>query len=126
MEERDDRLPLDRATELGRILFTQDEDLLREAASRQQRGEAFAGVIYVHQEAASIRQCVEDLELIAGLAAPKSSLESRSWLPHDRIRVTVENGWITLEGECGRPPSSSTAATTRQCPHRRPRSSTKR
>jgi predicted nuclease of predicted toxin-antitoxin system len=30
---------LDRATELGRILFTQDSDLLREAARRQRTGE---------------------------------------------------------------------------------------
>lgn len=29
---------LDRATELGRVLFTQDDDLLREAKRRQQTG----------------------------------------------------------------------------------------
>src|SRR5262249_15917095 len=40
---------LDRATELGRVLFTQDDDLLREAKRRQQTGESFAGLIYVHQ-----------------------------------------------------------------------------
>jgi|SRR5215467_1628128 len=38
---------LDRATELGRVLFTQDDDLLREAKRRQQTGESFAGIIYV-------------------------------------------------------------------------------
>jgi osmotically-inducible protein OsmY len=31
--------------------------------------------------------------------AAVSALEARSWLPHDRIKVTVENGWITLEGD---------------------------
>jgi len=35
---------LDRATELGRVLFTQDDDLLREAKRRQQTGESFAGI----------------------------------------------------------------------------------
>ena len=40
---------LDRATALGRVLFSQDEDLLGEAARRQQGGETFAGVIYAHQ-----------------------------------------------------------------------------
>jgi hypothetical protein len=35
-------------TALGRVLFSRDEDLLREAAQRQQRGETFAGVIYAH------------------------------------------------------------------------------
>ena len=36
---------LDRATSLGRLLFTQDEDLLREARRRQQTGGKFAGVV---------------------------------------------------------------------------------
>ena len=40
---------LDRATELGRVLFSQDKDLLREADKRQKTGEIFAGVIYAHQ-----------------------------------------------------------------------------
>jgi hypothetical protein len=37
---------LDRATTLGRVLFSRDEDLIREAIRRQQAGEFFAGVIY--------------------------------------------------------------------------------
>jgi predicted nuclease of predicted toxin-antitoxin system len=37
----DDPELLDRATELGRILFSQDDDLLREAKRRQQSGELF-------------------------------------------------------------------------------------
>jgi predicted nuclease of predicted toxin-antitoxin system len=45
----DDPELLDRATELGRILFSQDDDLLREAKQRQQIGELFSGVIYAHQ-----------------------------------------------------------------------------
>lgn len=36
---------LDRALELRRVLFTQDDDLLMEASRRQRSGEAFAGVI---------------------------------------------------------------------------------
>jgi Domain of unknown function (DUF5615) len=40
-----DALLLDRATALARVLFSQDEDLLREAAQRQQQGVSFAGVI---------------------------------------------------------------------------------
>ena len=39
---------LDRTTALGRVLFTFDDDLLREGARRQQSGEEFAGVIYAH------------------------------------------------------------------------------
>lgn len=52
---------LDRATSLGRVLFTQDEDLLVEATRRQQAGIEVAGVIYAHQNAVSIGQCVLDL-----------------------------------------------------------------
>lgn len=44
-QRMDDPDLLDRATSLGRVLVTQDEDFLREAARRQQGGIAFAGVI---------------------------------------------------------------------------------
>jgi len=37
------------ASELGRVLFTQDDDLLTEATRRQHRGQPFGGVIYAHQ-----------------------------------------------------------------------------
>ncbi len=40
---------LDRATALSRVLFTQDDDLLVEAASRQRAGTHFAGIVYAHQ-----------------------------------------------------------------------------
>jgi hypothetical protein len=55
---------LDRATALGHVLFTQDEDFLAEAARRQAAGQAFAGVVYAHQRV-PIGTCVDDLELIA-------------------------------------------------------------
>jgi Domain of unknown function (DUF5615) len=48
---------LARATALGRVLFSQDEDLLREAAQRQQQGVSFAGVICAHQLKVTIGQC---------------------------------------------------------------------
>jgi hypothetical protein len=41
----DDAGMLDRATKLGRVLFSQDEDLLAEATKRQQSGLHFDGVI---------------------------------------------------------------------------------
>ena len=56
---------LDRATDLGRVLFTQDDDLLAEATRRQGSGVVFWGVIYAHQADVSIGQCVQDLEVIA-------------------------------------------------------------
>jgi hypothetical protein len=63
--ELSDPALLDRATSLGRVLFTQDDDLLVEATQRQRAGIAFEGVIYAHQQDISIGQCVVDLELIA-------------------------------------------------------------
>jgi len=63
--EVEDDILLDRVTALGYVLFTQDEDLLREAAQRQERGEIFAGVIYAHQLKVTVGQCVRDLEVIA-------------------------------------------------------------
>jgi len=56
---------LDRATALGRVLFTQDEDLLAEAHRRQSTGGTFAGIIYVYQLAMNIGGCVNDLEIAA-------------------------------------------------------------
>ena len=61
----DDPELLDRATELGRILFSQDDDLLREAKRRQQSGVLFSGVIYAHQLNITVGQYISELELIA-------------------------------------------------------------
>ncbi len=53
-----------RATVLRRLLFSQD-DLLTEAARRQRRGIAFAGVVYAHQLYITVGRCISDLETIA-------------------------------------------------------------
>jgi hypothetical protein len=60
---------LDRATTLGRILVSQDEDLLIEAEQRQQSGLAFAGVVYSHQYT-RIGLLISDLELLAKASDP--------------------------------------------------------
>lgn len=65
MAELDDERLLRRATELGRILVSQDKDLLREGAQRQRENGDFSGIIYGHQLRVTIGQMVEDLELIA-------------------------------------------------------------
>jgi predicted nuclease of predicted toxin-antitoxin system len=63
--ELDDGALLKRATELGRILVSQDEDLLCEGTRLQKEAVDFAGIIYAHQLRITIGQMVEDLELIA-------------------------------------------------------------
>jgi hypothetical protein len=59
---------LDRATALGRVLFSQDDDLLVEAHLRQQEGRAFGGVVYAHQLRITLGACLADLELLAKTA----------------------------------------------------------
>lgn len=67
---------LDRATALGRVLFTRDDDLLKEATRRQIMGAAFDGGIYAHQLHVSVGQCIHDLELLM-LAGTKDDLEGQ-------------------------------------------------
>ncbi len=72
---------LDRATELGRVLFTQDDDLLREAKRRQQMGESFGDVVYAYQLNITIGQCIGDLELIAHASEPGEWSNHTEYLP---------------------------------------------
>ena len=72
---------LDRATELGRVLFTQDDDLLTEATQRQRQRHSFSGVIYAHQLRVSIGECVRDLELIAQVGEPEDMTGQMFFLP---------------------------------------------
>ena len=79
--EMNDSELLNRASELGRVLFTQDDDLLSEAASRHKEGILFHGVIYAHQLRISIGACVNDLDLIAKVADPDDLINSVIFLP---------------------------------------------
>ncbi|MDQ3814759.1 MAG: hypothetical protein M3347_12520, partial [Armatimonadota bacterium] len=72
---------LDRATLLGRVLFSRDDDLLAEAVHRQRSGENFAGVIYAHQLRVTIGQCVRDLEFLAQVGEPKDFENQVIYLP---------------------------------------------
>jgi hypothetical protein len=65
----DDRL-LERATQLGRVLCSQDDDLLAIAHQWQHTNRSFAWLVYGHQLDLSIGQAVRDLELIAGVYDP--------------------------------------------------------
>ena len=72
---------LDRATQLGRILFTQDDDFLAEAHHRQERNIPFIGIVYAHQLRVPIGVCIRDLELIANVVKIEE-LENRvEYLP---------------------------------------------
>ncbi len=77
----DDPDLLDRATELGRALFSQDEDLLIEAAKRQRTGIPFRGVIYGPQMALSLGQCIDDLEILAKAGTAEDFANRVQYLP---------------------------------------------
>lgn len=79
--EFQDSALLDRATVLNRILFTRDDDLLREATIRQKDGILFFGVVYAHQLQVSIGTCISDLELLCNLGTPQDVLSSVFYLP---------------------------------------------
>src|SRR3954466_4713766 len=78
----DDDVLLDRATSLGRVLFSQDQDLLTIAHRRLRTGPAFAGVVYAHQLRISIGQAVRDLELIAQTLDPDDMQNRLQYIPY--------------------------------------------
>ena len=72
---------LDRASTLSRVLFTRDEDLLAETASRQNSGRTFFGLVYAHQLRVTVGHRVNDLELIGKLSLPEEMLNRVEHLP---------------------------------------------
>jgi predicted nuclease of predicted toxin-antitoxin system len=79
--ELDDDLLLERATELGRILVSQDADLLREGGRLLTEGQPFSGVVYAHQLRITIGQMVEDLALIAQATTREEWRDKIEFLP---------------------------------------------
>jgi len=77
----DDSSLLDRASQLNRVLFSQDEDLLVEAVGRQRAGVRFAGVIYAHQIRVPMARCIQDLEMIAKVCRPEDMANAIQYLP---------------------------------------------
>lgn len=63
--EVEDEDLLQRATDLGRLLFSQDQDLIRIARQWQRDGQFFVGLVFSDQQGESIGQCIEDIELLA-------------------------------------------------------------
>jgi hypothetical protein len=81
---------LERATGLGRILVSQDENLLREGARRLMDCIPFSGIIYAHQLRITIGQKVEDLVLIAEATSKKSGGDgSNTYRSDDRPNLGI-------------------------------------
>ena len=80
-DQLSDELLLKKAHELKRALFTQDDDLLEEAAKFQRKGIPFSGVIYGHQLRVTIGVCIQDLEIIVQSGEPKDLENQVVYLP---------------------------------------------
>ena len=76
----DSRL-LERSTELGRVLFSQDEDFLALATEWQRQQKPFGGVVYAHQMSAGIGTLVGDLELVLSCFAAAEMVDRVIYLP---------------------------------------------
>ncbi len=80
-EDAIDTVLLDRATELARVLFTFDDDLLVEAAHRHRLNKRFSGLIYAKLQDVSIGKCIRDLEIIATAGEPEELSDFVVYLP---------------------------------------------
>jgi len=61
----DDEPLLVRATGLGQVRFTHDDDFLAIGAEWLRTGRTFAGIVYVHQDRLSYRERIDDLTRLA-------------------------------------------------------------
>ena len=72
---------MDRALELKRVVFSQDEDFVFEGERRQREGIPFYGVIYADQNKVSIGRCIEDIQILAELEALENLVDNVKRLP---------------------------------------------
>lgn len=78
----DDARVLERATELGCVLFTHDADFLVLARDWQKQGRSFAGLVYAHQLEITVGEAIRDLELIARVLDPDEIRDRIEFIPY--------------------------------------------
>lgn len=78
----DDERILARATELGRVLFSQDRDLLAITRLWLDVGRPFSGLAYAHQRGITDGEGVRDLELLAKVYGPDDMRHRVEYLPY--------------------------------------------
>lgn len=76
-----DEIIFERANELNRVLFSQDDDFLVKATRLQIECKQFSGVIYAHKLRVSIGDCVRDLEIIAKACNYEDFINHVEYLP---------------------------------------------
>lgn len=73
---------LERAKEIDRVVFTQDDDFLVLADAWIEAERPFAGLVYAHQLAITTGQAVRDLELIAKALDPDDMRNRVEFIPY--------------------------------------------
>lgn len=79
--ELSDNAVLQRATHLGRVVFTQDIRFKALAEQWQRQNRPFAGLLFGHQLGGTIGQYVKDLELIGHASEPGEWQNTVGYLP---------------------------------------------
>ena len=77
---RDEPL-LERASALGRLLFSRDDDLLRIARRWLRERREFGGLAYAHQRHSDYGRLIADLELIARAHEPHEVVNQIFYIP---------------------------------------------
>ncbi|HEY8506557.1 MAG TPA: DUF5615 family PIN-like protein [Gemmataceae bacterium] len=73
---------LERATQRGGTLFTQDDDLLVIAHRWLQAGREFAGLVFGQPVVLSVGKAIQDLELIAKALEPEDLGNRIEYIPY--------------------------------------------
>lgn len=81
MRSANDEDILERATNLGRIVFTHDDDFTVIGARKQSLFEHFAGVAYCHQYRLSFGQLISELKFLSDNYEPDEAAETVFFLP---------------------------------------------
>lgn len=76
----DDEL-LQRATSLGHVLVTQDQDFHRITAEWQNNSREFTGLVFAIQELVVIGKMIDYLELVARLKSPEEMRNQVEYIP---------------------------------------------
>jgi hypothetical protein len=80
-EQLADDLLLQRAADLGRIMFSQDDDLLAIAADWIRSAKPFDGLVFGHQLGVTVGQAISNLALIAEVLSVEEMRGQIIWIP---------------------------------------------
>ena len=80
-DRRSDADILARASELGRVVFTQDVDFISLVDECLVEGRQFCGVVFSHQLKITIGQAIADLEIVCRILTPDEAANQLIRLP---------------------------------------------